>query len=397
MRRVVDVELLPVRLVHEVGDGGRRRDDVQPELALDALLNDLHVQKPQEPAAKPEPERDGCIRLEDERRVVELQFQKRVFEVVELAPVERVNAAEHDGLHLLVAGERLGGGIARVGERVADGDVLNALDARSDVADLARVQAVLGQKFGVEGPHFGDFILLVRAERPDEVAHFHAAVLDAHEQDDALVVVVIAVEDERFEGRLGISVRGRDVGDDLFEDVADVGPLLRGDAGRVGSVEADDVLDLLLRPLDVRRGEVDLVDDGDDLEVVFEGEVDVGERLRLDALRRIDDEDGALARGERAGDLVGEVDVAGGVDEVELVLLPVFGGVVHAHGRELDGDAALALEIHGVQKLVLHVARGDLPRQLHQPVGDRALAVVDVRYDTKIADGLVRFRHEMLR
>ena len=314
MRRVVDVELLPVRLVHEVGDGGRRRDDVQPELALDALLNDLHVQKPQEPAAKPEPERDGGIRLEDERRVVELQLQKRVFEVVELAPVKRVDTAEHDGLHLLVAGERLGGGIARIGERIADGDVLNALDARSNVADLARVQAVLGQKFGVEGAHFGDFILLVRAERPDEVAHLHAAVLDAHEQDDALVVVVIAVEDERFEGRVGIALRGGDLFDDLLQDLPDIRPLFCRDAGRIGGVQPDDLLDLLPRPLGVGGGQVDLVDDGQDLQIVFQGEIDVRERLRLDALRRVHDEDRTLARGERARDLIGEVHVSRRVD-----------------------------------------------------------------------------------
>ena len=163
-------------------------------------------------------------------------------------------------------------------------------------------------------------------------------------------------------------------------------PLLRRDAGRVGSVEADDLFDLLFGALDVRRGEVDLVDDGHDLEVVFEGEVDVGERLRLDALRRVDDEDGALARGKRTGDLVGEVDVAGGVDEVELVLLPVFGGVVHAHGRELDGDAALALEVHRVEQLRLHIALGYLPREFHEAVGDGAFAVVDVRDDAKISD-----------
>ena len=59
------------------------------------------------------------------------------------------------------------------------------------------------------------------------------------------------------------------------------------------------------------------------VEVVVDREVGVGERLRLDALRRVDDEHGALAGGERARDLVGEVDVAGRVDQVQLVLVAV--------------------------------------------------------------------------
>ncbi len=47
--------------------------------------------------------------------------------------------------------------------------------------------------------------------------------------------------------------------------------------------------------------------------------MDVGERLRLDALRGVDDEDGALAGLQAVADLVGEVDVTGRVDEVEPV------------------------------------------------------------------------------
>ena len=69
----------------------------------------------------------------------------------------------------------------------------------------------------------------------------------------------------------------------------------------------------------VRVGEVDLVDDRDHLEVIVERLVDVGERLRLDALGGIDDQQRALARGERSRHLVGEVDVARGVDEIQLV------------------------------------------------------------------------------
>ena len=70
-------------------------------------------------------------------------------------------------------------------------------------------------------------------------------------------------------------------------------------------------------------GEVDLVEDGDDLVAGVDRLVDVGERLRLDALAGVDDEERALDGAHRAGDLVGEVDVAGGVDEVEDVGLAV--------------------------------------------------------------------------
>ena len=75
--------------------------------------------------------------------------------------------------------------------------------------------------------------------------------------------------------------------------------------------DREDVLELLHD--DARAaadGQVDLVDDRDDREALAQREVDVGERLGLDALRGVDDEDRALARLEAAADLVREVDVA---------------------------------------------------------------------------------------
>ena len=52
----------------------------------------------------------------------------------------------------------------------------------------------------------------------------------------------------------------------------------------------------------------------------MEGQVGVGQGLGLDALGGVDDQEGAVAGGQAARDLVGEIDVAGGVDEVEDVV-----------------------------------------------------------------------------
>ena len=83
-------------------------------------------------------------------------------------------------------------------------------------------------------------------------------------------------------------------------------------------VEADDVLDLGLDLVGLGGGEVDLVDDRDDLVVVLDRLVDVGQGLRLDALRGVDHQQRAFAGGEAAADFIGEVDVARRVHQVEL-------------------------------------------------------------------------------
>ena len=77
--------------------------------------------------------------------------------------------------------------------------------------------------------------------------------------------------------------------------------------------------------------------------------------------------------------------MARGVDEVQLVCVPVVGGVHHADGVGLDGDAALALEVHGVEHLGLHLAHGERSGQLQQAVCQRGFTVVDVRDDRKVA------------
>ena len=55
-------------------------------------------------------------------------------------------------------------------------------------------------------------------------------------------------------------------------------------------------------PLGVGGGQVDLVDHRHDLMVVLDRLVDVGQRLRFDALRGVDDQQRAFAGGEAAAD-----------------------------------------------------------------------------------------------
>ena len=145
------------------------------------------------------------------------------------------------------------------------------------------------------------------------------------------------------------------------------------------------VLDLERAAVRVGRRQVDLVEDGHDLEVVLDRLVAVGQRLGLNALRGVDQEHGPLAGRQRARDLVAEVDVAGGVDQVEDV------AVVHDPDvLGLDGDPPLPLDVHGVEVLLPHEAGVDGPGDLENAVGQGRLAVVDVADDGEVADALDR-------
>src|SRR6202043_2600802 len=64
------------------------------------------------------------------------------------------------------------------------------------------------------------------------------------------------------------------------------------------------------------------------------------------------------------------------------------GGVEQRHGVALDGDAALALDVHRVEDLVAELALLDRAAALDQAVGQGGLAMVDVGDDAKIPDVL---------
>ena len=159
------------------------------------------------------------------------------------------------------------------------------------------------------------------------------AVDDADERNDAAVLVVRGVEDERARRRLGVAGRRRDALDDRIEDLLDALARLRRDAQHPVRIVTDELGELARRSVRIRLRKVDLVDDGKQLEVVLDREVGVGDRLGLDALRGVDHEHRALARLERTRDLVGEIDMPRRVDQVQLVALPL-----HADGLGLDRD-----------------------------------------------------------
>src|SRR5438067_2762912 len=269
---------------------------------------------------------------------------------------------------------------------VAHARVDHGLDRRRHITDLTRGQPVRWARARREPPDLVHLVDLARVHHPDLRARHDLAIDDTHVCDDAAVCVVVRVEDEGAQ-RLGrVAARGRHAVDDGLEDVVRADAKLGRREDDLVTWDAGDVGDLLRDHLRLRGVEVDLVDHGDDRQARLDRLVEIGQRLRLDALRGVDDEDRALARGQRPRHLIGEVDVTRRVDEVQLVGLAIFRRVGHADRLQLDGDPTLALQVHRVEDLVLHVALADRTGLLQQAVGQRRLAVIDVGDDAEVPD-----------
>src|ERR1700733_15131442 len=75
-----------------------------------------------------------------------------------------------------------------------------------------------------------------------------------------------------------------------------------------------------------------------------------------------------------------------GIDQIKLVLVSVPCEVVQANAFGLNGDAALAFEVHGIEHLRRHLTVRERAGKLEQAVRQRRLAVVDMRDDAKVTD-----------
>ena len=303
-RRVIDLDHRPIREVNFVADAGRRGDEVEVELALQPLLDDLHVQQAEKAAPESEAERDRAFRLEEEGGVVELEFFQSIAQQGVLVRIDGIDAGEDHRLDLFKAGQGVGGGARVLGDGVADARVGDVLDGGDEEADFAGGELLDLDGLGGEHAHRLDVEDLVVPHEANLHALAHAAVNDAREHDHAAVRVEPRVENERLERCFRIALGRRQAGDDGFENVGNALAGFGGDRNGAGRVEADGLLDHLLGAHDVGAGEVDFVDDGNDFEAVIDGEVGVGEGLGFDALGGIDNQERTFARGQRARDFV---------------------------------------------------------------------------------------------
>ena len=129
---------------------------------------------------------------------------------------------------------------------------------------------------------------------------------------------------------------------------------------------------------------VDFVDDDNRLGAGFQGLAQDEAGLGLRAVGGIDHQQHAVDHVHDALDFAAEIGVAGGIDDVDVVVLVFEGGVFGA-----DGDALLPFQVHGIHDAFLGGdglvgAKG--ARLFEQAIHQRGLAVVNMGDNRDVAD-----------
>ena len=309
-----------------VDDRGRGGDEVEVELALQPLLDDLQMQQAEKAAAEAEAERRRGLHLVGKARVVEPQPAHRR---ARAASKSAASVGKSPQNTTGCAGLKPGSGSARrtlvVGDRVADAGVGDLLDLRGDVADLAGAE--LGGLGHLRAEHADAVDLVMRVGAPScgcacpfrsrrrRCAPAPRRRDRRRTSESTSSAFSGAVSSPLGGGRrwtIASSTRSM-----LRPVLAEIGTASEASRPITSSI-------CCLMRSGSAAGQVDLVEHRHDLVAGVERMIDIGERLRLDPLARVDDQQRALAGGQRARHLVGEIDVAGRVHQVENVRLSVL-------------------------------------------------------------------------
>ena len=188
--------------------------------------------------------------------------------------------------------------MAASGDRVPDLGEPNLLHPGDQITDLAGLEFVDGARLR---RHDADLVRLhldARRHERDLLARTEPAIDDSDVSDDATVGVVDGVEHQGAQRRALIPVGRRDLLDDVFEQRFDTLACLGRDPVHVAEVTADQLSELFRVFVGLRGGEIDLVEDRDDLKSRVDCQVEVGEGLGLDALSGVHQKQNTVAGGQ---------------------------------------------------------------------------------------------------
>ena len=130
--------------------------------------------RPRKPQRKPKPK---AAEFSGSKLIAEsliCNFFERLAQLVDVLALDGVEAAEDDGLHLLVSRERLGGGGGGVRYSVSDVRLVYRLYARADEADLAGAEAVDLHHVRLEYAHLVELVRLARRHEADCLSRLEA-------------------------------------------------------------------------------------------------------------------------------------------------------------------------------------------------------------------------------
>ena len=370
---------------HLIGDVRRGLDKIEVELAAEAFRDDLHVEQAEEPTTEAESQRDRRFRRVYQRGIVELELVQCLSQFGELRVVDREQARIHHRFRITVTGKGFACGLECGSNGVAHLGLADILRSGDHIADLSGAKRLGRSHIRADHTDFNGIMCHADAHHVQFFTGVQLAVDHSDIRDDATVRVVYRVEDQSSCRRLRIAFGSGNVHNDLVEQIGHALACFARYAKHIGWFAADKAGDLLGVFVGLGARQINLVQHGNDGQIVVDGHVQVAQRLCLDALRGIDQQYGPFACGQRTGDLIGEVDMPGRIDHAKRIFLAVE-RPRHTHCLRFDGDATLLLDIHAIEEPVSHLAFRHDAAQLQNTIRNRRFTMIDMRDNAEVTN-----------
>ena len=203
-----------------------------------------------------------------------------------------------------------------MGNGVANLHILRCFDTRHDISHITRLNLVLLNEFEFQHANLVGIVLRAGIEKLNMVALADSAVHHTEVADNASVGVEHRVENQSLQGGIFVALRSRDALHNGVENLADTYTRAGRGTENLVVVATEQFDNLVFNLIDHCRLHIDLVDYGDNFEVVLQSKVEVRDGLSLNTLRSVYNQQRTLARSNSTRHLIGEVDVSGGVDKV---------------------------------------------------------------------------------
>ncbi len=133
-------------------------------------------------------------------------------------------------------------------------------------------------------------------------------------------------------------------------------------------------------------GQIYLIYDWHNVQVMIQRKVYIGQRLSLHALSRVHHKNRSVTGRKAPGHLVVKVNMTRRVNQVKDIFFPVFRLVDDTHRLRFDGNAPFPLKLHIVKHLRLHLTAGKQACHLNDAVCKRRFPMINMCNNTKISD-----------
>ncbi len=197
---IVKLDFPTVDQGETVDDGRCGGDDVDIELALDALADDVEMQEAKKSATKSETQSGGSFHFEGKACVVEAELAHGLAQILKTRCIDGEEAGEDHRLGGLEAGKRLCRLVAIVGHGVAHSRVSHLLDRGGEEADLPRAERRYHLLLGAENADALHEVGRVGEHELYLHALFQFAIDDADQNDDTEIRIVPAIDQQGFQG-----------------------------------------------------------------------------------------------------------------------------------------------------------------------------------------------------